>query len=227
MKCGKPLEAGAKPSAHLVGSRVPRDRGRAGRASLPSFATASFCLVAFTVATLAVFALPPVCPALPPVTHDDTETVTNVPFAAWQDYAGKFKFSLTCQTTPTNNVQVAFGTDADDDGVLSLAESDLIVGWDCGTWFVQNGFEGERVESAVGSGSLQTMAFTAKINSRTSAPVSVEATIDGVATFAGLDASILYRRSWNMMRLTGRGLDAASESAEVRVLPDSLSIFLR
>ena len=33
-------EAVAKPSAHLVGSRVPRDRGRAGRASLPSFASA-------------------------------------------------------------------------------------------------------------------------------------------------------------------------------------------
>ena len=172
-------------------------------------------------------ALPPLRPVLPPVAHDDTETVTNVPFAAWQDYAGKFKFCLTCRTTPTNNVQIAFGTDADGDGALSLAESDLIVGWDCGAWFVQKGFEGERVESASSSGGLQTMSFTAKINSRTSAPVSVEVTIEGSAAFAGLDASILYRSSWNMMRLTGRGLDAASESAEVRVLPDSLSIFLR
>lgn len=34
-------EVVAKPLAHLVGSRVPRDRGRAGRASLPGFATAS------------------------------------------------------------------------------------------------------------------------------------------------------------------------------------------
>ena len=35
------IEAFAKPPAHLVGSRVPRDRGRAGRASLPGFASAS------------------------------------------------------------------------------------------------------------------------------------------------------------------------------------------
>ena len=35
------IEALAKPSAQLVGSRVPRDRGRAGRASLPGFASAS------------------------------------------------------------------------------------------------------------------------------------------------------------------------------------------
>ena len=34
------LEEIAKP-LHLVGSRVPRDRGRAGRASLPGFAIAS------------------------------------------------------------------------------------------------------------------------------------------------------------------------------------------
>jgi len=39
-------------------------------------------------------ALPPVRPVLPPVAHDDIETVTNVPFTAWQDYAGMFKFSL-------------------------------------------------------------------------------------------------------------------------------------
>ena len=38
----------------------------------------------------AALALPPVRPVLPPVAHDDTETVTNVPFASWQDCAGKW-----------------------------------------------------------------------------------------------------------------------------------------
>ena len=185
------------------------------------------CMIVFAVDALSTFALPPVRPVLPPVVHDDTETVTNVPFTAWQDYAGKFKFSLTCRTTSTNNVQIAFGTDADGDGMLSLAESDLVVGWDCGMWFVQEGFERCRAVSAAGSGDLRTLAFTVRLNTRTSAPVSVEATVDGAAAFAGLDASILYRRSWNMMRLTGRGLDVSSESPEVRILPDSLSVYVR
>ena len=79
-----------------------------------------------------MFALPPVRPILPPVAHADTETVTNVPFTVWQEHAGKFKFSLTCRTTSTNNGQAAVGTDADGDGILSLEESDLVVGWDCG-----------------------------------------------------------------------------------------------
>ncbi len=185
-----------------------------------------FLILCCAVAT-AVFALPPVRPVLPTVAHDDTETATNVSFAAWQDCAGKFNFSLTCRTTPTNNVQIAFGTDADGDGVLSLAESDLVAGWDCGAWFVQEGFDGGRVESAAGFGNLRTLAFTVTLNPRTAAPVSAAAAVDGAAAFTGIDAAKLYRRSWNMMRLTGRGLADSSESPEVRVLPDSLSVFLR
>ena len=186
----------------------------------------TFSILCCAAAT-AVFALPPVRPVLPPVVHDDTETATNVSFAAWQDCAGKFNFSLTCRTTPTNNVQVSFGTDADGDGVLSLAESDLVAGWDCGAWFVQEGFDGGRVESAAGSGDLRTLAFTVGLNARTSSPVSVTATVDGASVFTGLAPSMFYRRSWNMMRLTGRGLDGSSELLEVRVVPGSLSVFLR
>ncbi len=186
----------------------------------------TFSILCCAVAA-AAFALPPVRPMLPPVAHDDTETTTNVPFAAWQDCAGKFKISLTCRTTPTNNVQIAFGTDADGDGVLSLAESDLIAGWDCGAWFVQQGFDGGHVESAAGLGDLRTLTFTVRLNPRTSAPVSVAAEVDGAAAFTELAPSMFYRRSWNMMRLTGRGLDGSSESSEVRVILGSLSVFVR
>ncbi len=90
-------------------------------------------LIVVCVATSATFTLPPVRPALPPAEHVDTETTTNVPFTAWQECVGEFKFSLTCRTTATNNVQFAFGRDADDDENLSLEESDLVVGWDCGS----------------------------------------------------------------------------------------------
>jgi hypothetical protein len=121
----------------------------------------------------------------------------------------------------------AFGTDADGDGVLSLAESDLVAGWDCGAWFVQEGFDGGRVESSTGSGDLRTLAFTVGLNARTSSPVSVMATVDGASAFTGLAPSMFYRRSWNMMRLAGRGLDGSSDLLEVRVVPGSLSVFLR
>ena len=177
--------------------------------------------------TSAAFALLPVRPVLPSVEHVDTETVTNLPFAAWQEHVGKFKFSLICRTTATNNVQFAFGRDADEDGILSLEESDLVVGWDCGKWFVQGGYDAERIETSVGTDDGQTLAWTVRLSPRTAVPVSVTATVDGTPVFGGVDAGMFYRKNWNMFRLTGRGLADSAESSEVQILPDSLTILMR
>ena len=166
-------------------------------------------------------ALPPVHPALPPEAYIDTETTTNVPFAAWQEHVGKFKFCLTCRTTATNNVLFAFGRDADDDGILSLEESDLVVGWDCGKWFVQGGYDAERIETAVGTGDGQTLVWTVLLSPRTAAPVSVTAAVDGMPVFGGVG------KNWNMFRLTGRGLADSAESPVVQILPDSFTIMMR
>ena len=189
-------------------------------------------VVLMIVATCAMFALssyalPPVRPTLPSVEHADVEATTNVSFTAWQENAGRFTFSLTCRTTLTNNVQAAFGTDVDNDGILSLEECDLVVGWDCGAWFVQNGFDGERVESVVGAGDEQSLVWTANLSPRTGVSRRVNATVDGTAVFGGADARMFYNKTWNMLRLTGRGLADSGESLDVRVLPDSLFMIVR
>ena len=41
-------------------------------------------------------------------------------------------FLLEFQSPASNNVEVAIGRDADEDGCLSLDETDLAVGYDCG-----------------------------------------------------------------------------------------------
>ena len=184
------------------------------------------CPLFVAISSMAL-ALPPVRTVLPSVEHVDTESTTNVPFTAWQEHVGKFKFSLTCRTTTTNNVQFAFGRDADDDGILSLEESNLVVGWDCGKWFVQGGYDAERIEAAVGMGDRQTLAWTVRLSPRTATPVSVTATVDGTPVFRGVDAGVCYRKNWNMFRLTGRGLVDAAESPVVQILPDSLTILMR
>ena len=184
-------------------------------------------LIVVCVATSAAFALPPVRPVLPSVEYVDTEATTNVPFTAWQEHVGKFKFSLTCRTTATNNVQFAFGRDSDDDGTLALEESDLVVGWDCGKWFVQGVYDAERIETAVGTGDGQTLAWTVRLSPRTATPVSVTAAVDGTPVFGGVDAGMFYRKNWNMFRLTGRGLADSAESPAVQILPDSLTILMR
>ena len=93
-------------------------------------------------AALAAWARTVVPASLPPAVHADTEVSTNVPFTATLDAAGRFAFDLSCRATPSNNVEVAFGTDADGDGVLDLGETDCVIGWDCGAWFVRKGADG-------------------------------------------------------------------------------------
>ena len=48
----------------------------------------------------------------------------------------------------TNNVEVAFGTDENGNGVLDLEEIDLTIGWDAGKWRVERNFS--EVASDVG-----------------------------------------------------------------------------
>jgi hypothetical protein len=73
---------------------------------------------------------------MPEAEWDDTEVVTNAALPAARADSRVFGFSLELDGTASNNVEVAFGRDVDHDGMLSRAEADLLVGWDCGEWKV-------------------------------------------------------------------------------------------
>ena len=79
---------------------------------------------------VSAWASQPMLLSLPPVEKADAEVVTNVPLPALSRRAGLFAFSLGCRATPTNNVEIAFGADVDEDGVLAPRETRLVVGWD-------------------------------------------------------------------------------------------------
>ena len=64
-------------------------------------------------------------PALPPSEFADTEVSTNFTFAVGEGSNRRLVFSLELSASPTNNVEVAIGCDADEDGSLSLDEAVL------------------------------------------------------------------------------------------------------
>ena len=105
--------------------------------------------VLLLLATSSAWAAQPTVLSLPPVVHVDTEVTTNVVISSWQRGAAKFAFSLSCIATPSNNVEAAFGKDVNTNGVLEPEETDLVVGWNRGAWFVQNGTDGERFAASV------------------------------------------------------------------------------
>lgn len=192
----------------------------------------------WALAPMLLLARPPVPAALPPVVHADTETVTNVPFTASLDAAGRFRLSLACLATPSNNVEAAFGVDRDGDGVLALEETDCVVGWDCGAWFVRKGADGARTEHAgtVPADGVSELSWSVQ-TSTGGAATRLEAAVDGAPAFAELGArephrhelaaGWLYRREWNMAKLTGRGLEGHGEAFSVQVLPDAVVIRFR
>ena len=171
--------------------------------------------------------------ALPPAVHADTETVTNVPFAVALDAAGRLSFDLVCRATPSNNVEVAFGTDANGNGVLEPEETDRVVGWDCGSWFTRKGADGacqmENGEWKIENGvepEVRTLSWRVRVRTD-GTPFRLEATADGTLVFAERSQESIYRPSWNLLRLTGRGLDASLETFSVSATPDGTVFIMR
>ena len=189
-------------------------------------------LYAFALfSTVATWAAQPMdVVALPPVNCADTEVVTNVVISSWQRGSAKFAFSLSCISTPSNNVEAAFGEDVNTNGVLEPEEADLIVGWKRGNWFIQNGIDGERFTMASTSAEdVKTLAWAYRLTSAPT-PARLEVMADGVTAFSVLaedSPEWLHRREWNLMRLTGRGLYDSDETFTVGTPLDPTAILFR
>lgn len=189
-------------------------------------------LVVFSAAAAAVWsarALTAVRPVLPPVAHADTETVTNVPLAAWERGLRAFRFDLAFTGTPSNNVEMAFGTDADGDGELSDGEIAVRAGWDCGELLVANNVTDER---AVEDAPAGAHAFSCVCETRSAGRiVNVACTDNGRRAFPGLAAARpawLHSPVWNMVRLVGRGENVRSgERFSAKTTPSGLLFRLR
>ena len=170
------------------------------------------------------------CATLPPVAYADTEVSTNVPFTAWEEHQKRFEYRLSFEATPSNNVQVAFGNDVDADGVLGPDEERLVVGWDCGEWFVLDATNGVRlVDAAPPTNRAQTLAFVCETRPD-GAVKSLTLSSDGVGLFPSLAATPpkgLYDTRWDMFRLTARGVDDPHAGFRVRTIPDGFSFIFR
>jgi len=139
----------------------------------------------------------------------DTEVTTNCPIALDSCFLRNIRFSLDFIATPSNNVQAAFGRDADGDGVLAVGETDLVVGWECGRWFLMGpdlttGLSAEAVTTAAD----KRMSWDLRMVRRH--PKQLTLTENGVVISADPVEGTepwLFDRGWNLVRLTARGVD--------------------
>ena len=158
--------------------------------------------VMLCVALLSVYvALAVDVPALPPPEFADTEVATNSTFAVGEGRNCRLVFTVELAATPTNNVDVAIGCDADDDGLLSLDETALTVGYDCGEWFVRSAAKDSVTYSdAVDSGVFRR---TYEVRARHIDP------------------------SWNLVKVTRRGLGVSNENVSFSLVESGFGLTIR
>ena len=68
---------------------------------------------------------------------------------------------------------------------------------------------------------------SADTETMTNVPFRLEATTDGSPAFADRPLESVYSPSWNLLRLTGRGLDASLENFMVFATPDGTVFIMR
>ncbi len=144
-----------------------------------------------------------------------------------------FRLEMTFESTPSNNVQVAFGRDnLPADGFLAAEETDFIVGWDCGEWFLRP--EGLADRHAFTPGTPEgrrTLTASVRVDAQ-GAPRFV-AFRDGAEafTFPGLALSPfpdwLRPDLWTHLRVTVRGADIPAENVSVRFMRDGATVTLK
>ncbi len=169
------------------------------------------------ITLLAAIAVPCVALALrievppPPVSpFADTEVTTNISLNVSGGHVRMLELAFALDGCASNCVQVAFGHDANGDGILDFAETDTLYGWRNGRYFAESVRAGIRVEEPAADPTAASCAFAIDMHlSKDLAPLSFSATNSlGVAVLTNLSVSAqnwLYRPEWDTMRVTRRG----------------------
>jgi hypothetical protein len=144
-----------------------------------------------------------------------------------------FRLEMTFESTPSNNVQVALGRDnRPADGALASEETDFIVGWDCGEWFLRpRGLRERYAFSPAASGGTRTLTAFIRVTSQGVSQTPAFKDGGTAFTFAGLQLTPfpdwLKPDLWTHLRVTVRGTDVPEESVKAVFAPDGARIFIR
>ena len=99
---------------------------------LPAVCAGIFASVTSAFATVRTLPTPP------PSGFVDTESAVALPLSSCEDRDNAFRLAFETAAVTDACVQVAFGTDENGDEDLEPEETSLVVGYDCGKWFVRN-----------------------------------------------------------------------------------------
>ena len=193
----------------------------------------SWLLLPLLMATLGlrVYARTILVPTLPVSPFADTEVSTNVVIHGSRTDVRNVRIHFQLEGTPTNNLEVAFGCDANTNGVLDVSEIETVYGWRGGRYFIENVRAWERIETPAAATALCGVIDIQLHNDKHFVPRSFAATCGGEPAFANLSTTPppawLFRNEWNMVRVVRRGAGTPSEWVWCDVRHNSFAIRVR
>ena len=160
----------------------------------------------------------------------DTEVSTNIPINKADISYSDLNFRF--DGTPTNNLELAFGTDANTNGVLEAEEVGARFGWRAGRYFIENTLTGDMFDGEA-LNSSQSFSVDLHLEVRYSSQQVRKVAVSGVnaAEFGALATNVppawIWRRDWNLMRATRRGMEPPSYWIEYSASHRGFAIRLR
>ena len=152
------------------------------------------------------------------------------------DKLNVFRLEMSFESTPSNNVQVAFGRDnRPADGALAAEETDFIIGWDCGEWFLRpKGLRERHVFTPQDSTNARprTLTVEIRVNGQGVPQSAVFADRGGEGAFTFPDLTLtpvpdwLRPGLWTDLRVTLRG-GATNETVSARFMTDGSVILIQ
>lgn len=172
-----------------------------------------------------------IVPTQPVSPFADTEVSTNVVIHESRTDVRDVQIHFHLEGTPTNNLEVAFGCDANANGVLDVSEIETVYGWRGGRYFIENVRAWERFETPAAASALCGVIDIQLYNDKHFVPRRFAATCGGEPAFATLSTTPppawLFRNKWNMVRVVRRGSGMPSEWVRCDVKHDSFAIKVR
>ena len=160
------------------------------------------CLASSTFAAARV-----VVPLLPEAARPLAEVETNVVFSTGAATDNKWTLTIERDAATSNSVEVVFGCDANEDGVLGIEEGDLCVGWDCGEWFWRD----RRANAACRvEGSAQRLDMTLYLRDR-------EAKSLASSVFPPVVSPTCFNPDWNLARVVSRGAETIRVESKISI----------
>ena len=189
----------------------------------------AFLAILVLVLVAQVSAREVVIPSQPVSPYLDTEVSTNLLLTQARISYSDLKFSFV--GIRANDLELSFGVDVNTNGVLEAEETETRFGWRGGRFFIENALTGERFDGA----SVGQLGFSVDLHIQVNYEFQQvsQVSVSGVnaSDFGELVSGIppiwLWKREWNLMRVTRRGSEVSSDWIEYKAAVNGFTIRLR